>query len=166
MKKQIQQHESGRSMIEMVGVLAIMGLITAAAFALIQSAMTSQRVSKVSDEIDVLASHARALAVECGNFASLPDIEDITLGTTKEPKAVTLPRRILGKKTSEKIFETGDYYLYKDSNSDKKFVIKISPISTDDCEMMKYRAYGDGATADCTVDEESAITSLEITYTK
>lgn len=164
MKKQIQQHESGRSMIEMVGVLAIMGLLTAAAFALIQSAMTSQRVSKVSDEIDMLASHARALAIEGGNFASLPDIEDISL-VGNELKAVTLPRNILGKKTSEKVFEIGDYYLYK-NDTEKKFIIKISPISTDDCEMMKYRAYGDGATADCKVDKEKDVTSLEITYTK
>lgn len=164
MKKQIHKYESGRSMIEMVGVLAIMGLLTAAAFALIQSTMTSQKVAKVSDEIDMLASHARALAAESGNFSSLPDIEDITLGSSQEPKAIILARRILGKKSADKTFETGDYFLYKDG-SEKKFIIEISPISENDCEMMKYRAYGNGATADCSTTDDG-VTSLKITYTK
>ena len=59
MKKQNKKHESGRSMIEMVGVLAVMGLITAAAFVLITSAMRSQKLSRADDDISALAAGVR-----------------------------------------------------------------------------------------------------------
>ena len=56
-----KKQESGRSMIEMVGVLAVMGLITAAAFVLITSAMRSQKLSRVDDDIAALAAGVRLL---------------------------------------------------------------------------------------------------------
>lgn len=78
MKKQTKQvkrvnkkHESGRSMIEMVGVLAVMGLITAAAFVLITSALRSQRMSRIDDDLSAIASGIRLLYANQNNFDAL-----------------------------------------------------------------------------------------------
>ena len=43
--------ESGRSMIEMLGVLAIMGGITVGAIGIISSAMRTQKRSTVNDDV-------------------------------------------------------------------------------------------------------------------
>ena len=56
MKKQSKKPESGRSMIEMVGVLAVMGLISAGAFVLLRSGMSSQKRNRIQDEIGNIAS--------------------------------------------------------------------------------------------------------------
>ena len=56
MKKQNKKHESGRSMVEMVGVLAVMGLITAAAFVLIRSGMASQRRNRAIDDVSTIVA--------------------------------------------------------------------------------------------------------------
>jgi len=74
MKKQNKKHESGRSMIEMVGVLAVMGLITAAAFVLITSAMRSQKLSRADDDISALAAGVRLLynnSADAGGFKGI-----------------------------------------------------------------------------------------------
>ncbi len=80
MKKQIKKQmknkkqESGRSMIEMVGVLAVMGLITAAAFVLITSAMRSQKLSRADDDIAALAAGVRLLynnSADAGGFKGI-----------------------------------------------------------------------------------------------
>jgi len=76
-KKQVRKvnkkHESGRSMIEMVGVLAVMGLITAGAFVLISSAMSSQRISRVDDDVSALVQGVRLLYNSNNNFNGLND---------------------------------------------------------------------------------------------
>ena len=76
-KKQVRKvnkkHESGRSMIEMVGVLAVMGLITAGAFVLISSAMSSQRISRVDDDVSALVQGVRLLYNSNNNFNGLTD---------------------------------------------------------------------------------------------
>ena len=45
------KQESGRSMIEMLGVLAIMGLITVGAIGMIATAMRTQKRSAINDEV-------------------------------------------------------------------------------------------------------------------
>lgn len=161
-----KKYESGRSMIEMVGVLAIMGLLTAAAFALIQSGIKSQKVSKISDEIDMLVSHARALTAEMGNFKSLPLKTDVA--SNRESKPARLAGRIVGMNPrKDKTPIGGMYELYKADEDGEEFVVEINGITDkDDCYMMKYRSYADG-TADCLEpDGDSAFYRLTITYTK
>lgn len=84
MKKQMKnkKQESGRSMIEMVGVLAVMGLITAAAFVLITSAMRSQKLSRADDDIAALAAGVRLLYNNSDNFDGLT-VEKASANTLK-----------------------------------------------------------------------------------
>jgi len=63
--------ESGRSMIEMVGVLAVMGLITATAFILISSAMNNQRMSRANDDVSAIVSGVRTMYATSPDFSNL-----------------------------------------------------------------------------------------------
>lgn len=158
-------NESGRSMIEIIGVLALMGLITAGVFVLIQSGMKSQRISRTADEIDILVSHARALTAEAGNFKSLPSKDATTTGSTRELKSVRLARNILGKTISTKNTPIGgEYMLYRFDDEGTKFVVGIKEIdNSNDCDNMKHRGYLNGV-ADCETENEKA--TLIITYSK
>ena len=74
--KKTRKRESGRSMIEMVGVLAITGLLTAGAFVLITSGMASQKRRRAFDEVQTLAQTVRALTAEAEKFDQLPAAND------------------------------------------------------------------------------------------
>lgn len=56
MKKDLQ---NGRSMIEMLGVLAIIGILTVGGFSLVSKTVTENKINKVIDEISDLARHTR-----------------------------------------------------------------------------------------------------------
>jgi type II secretory pathway pseudopilin PulG len=88
--KKTKKQESGRSMIEMVGVLAVMGLITAAAFVLITSAMKSQKLSNADDQVAAIASGVRLLYANSQYFdglgtASSQVMDTLGYGKTNSP---------------------------------------------------------------------------------
>jgi len=81
-KKVAKKHESGRSMIEMVGVLAIMGLITAAAFVLITSALRSQRLVRIDDDVSAIAAGVRLLYANQPSFDGIATAANATNAMT------------------------------------------------------------------------------------
>ena len=89
-KKVAKKHESGRSMIEMVGVLAIMGLITAAAFVLITSALRSQRLVRIDDDVSAIAAGVRLL------YANQPSFSTVANTTTVDGKTVNTALNLIG----------------------------------------------------------------------
>jgi type II secretory pathway pseudopilin PulG len=56
MKKNLQ---NGRSMIEMLGVLSIIGILTVGGFSLVSKTVAENKTNKVIDEISDLARHTR-----------------------------------------------------------------------------------------------------------
>ena len=55
------QNEQGRSMIEMLGVLAIIGVLTVGGFSLISKVSTTQKANTLIDEVGALANKTHAL---------------------------------------------------------------------------------------------------------
>jgi len=152
--KQIKKQESGRSMVEMVGVLAIMGLITAGAFVLLSSGYASQKRSRATDEIDVIASNVRAMAAQAlkkdVKFATLPAPDD-------DGKAKGLPQAFLDSEDGATPF--GGIYMVYTKDEGQTFTIALADISEKECSAMASRAYSKG-TGECTG------TTVEITFSE
>ena len=146
MTKQITQnkkHESGRSMIEMVGVLALMGLLTAVAFLLIQSGMVSQKVARTADEINTLVGNVRGIAAEKGDFSNLPLCSN---NNAKKLAAAILDPDTVN--TSIKAPIGGTYAVCKETSDLTSFYVYIYSMNADDCSMMEMRSYS-GGVAEC-----------------
>ena len=62
------KQESGRSMIEMLGVLAIMGVITVGAIEMIQLAMNTQKRNTVNEEVLQIVTQVRNIHGEYDAF--------------------------------------------------------------------------------------------------
>ena len=107
MKKQTKKQQSGRSMIEMVGVLAVMGLITAAAFVLINSALSSQRLSRVDDDVSGIVNGVRLL------YNAAPDFTGIDGGSVYDQGKATMVLLGFGGDTDAKRYQNpyGGYYI-------------------------------------------------------
>jgi len=159
MKKQTKQikrtnkkHESGRSMIEMVGVLAVMGLITAGAFVLITSAMRSQKLSRADDDISALAAGVRLLY---NNSAATTGFAGVGSGTEADNATLVA----LGFDNVKPAYGPGSKYIIKEEgctaasgNTPKKcekFSISFDSGDADTCASLKARKWANGGTADC-----------------
>ena len=156
-----QKHESGRSMVEMVGVLAIMGLLTAGAFVLIKSSLVSQRISRITDEIDVLVANARAMTAQSNDFTQFPASDNF------DTDGIALAKSIL-KSDGVSPFG-GQYYLgYKsqagtNDKCKKVLVVGVKSMSDSaDCQMLARRDYADSNFCEAVCNSKS----LEIYFTK
>ncbi|MBO4644674.1 MAG: hypothetical protein J5716_08735, partial [Alphaproteobacteria bacterium] len=74
--KNIYTQESGRSMIEMLGVLAIIGVLSVGGIAGYSQAMSKFKVSKTTDQIQTMVTNIRTLFSSQKNYAGLDTTAD------------------------------------------------------------------------------------------
>ena len=118
----IQEH--GRSMIEMLGVLAIMGIITVGAIKMVSVAMKSSKRSVVGDDIIQIVSGVRTLLAEYEDFSGINNDSIFNvIGIS--------PKNQFG----------GVYRLSVDSNNSKQFIVSIDGLSKSDCEYFTSKAW-------------------------
>ena len=148
--KKTKKQESGRSMIEMVGVLAVMGLITAGAFVLISSAMSSQRISRVDDDVSAIVQGVRLLYNSNNTFSGLTNA------------ALT----VLSFKDVKNPFG-GDYKVQTGDTSstvqkDARFKVIVSGLGTSNAATMQARKWPSGGSAKCgSVDKNGKFTEQD-----
>lgn len=123
-----KNHESGRSMIEMLGVLAIMGVITVAAVQMIGAALRSQKRTTVQDEIAQITTGVRQLL---GDYDDFSGINNNTIFAT------------IG--ISNKNPYGGRYALGANPANPKQFVVSIEGLNTGDCLYFASKAWPDSS---------------------
>ena len=150
------RQESGRSMIEMVGVLAIMGIITAGAFVLISTALNTQKRSRVTDDVTAIVSGVRTLLGEYDDFSN---IDNSTI--------------FAAMSMSNKNPYGGTYEVATDATNPRQFVVSINGLSKADCQGLSMKAWTDsvgynasghresGASANCKDGNDNVVS---ITY--
>ncbi len=146
------RQESGRSMIEMVGVLAIMGMLTATAFALISLGISRQKQSRVADDVVTIVSGVRTLLVDYDDFSN---IDNSTI--------------FAAMSMSDKNPYGGTYELSVNPYNKRQFIVKISGLSKSDCEALVTKAWTDsvgyissehkegGATGNCADGDKNVV---------
>ena len=160
--------ESGRSMIEMVGVLAVTGLITAAAYVLIRTGMSSEKMNSLADEIDILVSNVRVV-VAGGNTCSLPATSEIGTSSTNNGGA-EFARALLKTTSAATRFGGSSYYAVTrsddskcsgSSKTDRGFKIHLVNMPSTVCTTINGLSYA-GGTAVCLSND----TTVTITYSE
>ena len=137
--------ESGRSMIEMLGVLAIMGVITVGAIGMISTAMRTQKLTTVNDEVVQMVTMVRNIHAEYDDFSNMntDTIFSVIGMADKNPYG-------------------GKYALSVDAANPRQFVVTIDGLAQSDCNALVAKAWSDsvgykmtdgkqgGATGSCT----------------
>lgn len=138
------KQESGRSMIEMLGVLAIMGVITVGAIGMISTAMRTQKRNAVNDEVIQIVTGVRQLLGEYDDFSHINN--ETIFGA-------------IGM--SQKNPYGGNYELAANPNNPRQFIVQIGGLSESDCKYFVTKAWSDsvgfqnsggknsGATSNC-----------------
>jgi type II secretory pathway pseudopilin PulG len=147
MKKTNKKQQSGRSMIEMVGVLAVMGLITAGAFVLISSASSSSKRNRAVDDIMEIAAGVRSVYAEHDDFSGGIDGKILTA---------------INK--SDKGPYSGSTYSVAANTDTTKFDVKLTNVPAKDCNGLKIRGFKDATTA-CSVAATATTGTGTVTVT-
>ncbi len=149
--------ESGRSMIEMMGVLAIMGVITVGAIAAISSAMNMQKRNEVNDEVLQMVTQVRQMFSEFDDYSNINNSTIFgAIGmTNKNPYG-------------------GSYEISVNPSNTRQFIISINGLSQSDCEYFITKGWEgsvgyemsnrteSGAVGDC--DNTNGENVVQITY--
>lgn len=126
-------NEAGRSMIEMLGVLAIIGVLSVGGIAGYSKAMNKYRVNKTVDEITQIATNIRTLFGGQRNYASLT--ADVVNGAKLVPEEMytdaSASAMTYANPWSENLTITVTSKTSADSN--KAFTIKSEKIPTEAC---------------------------------
>jgi hypothetical protein len=150
---------SGRSMIEMVGVLAIMGLLTAGAYALIAYSFGIEKNSRVTDNVMSIVTGIREHFGEYDDFSKLSELDDDTVFG-----AIHVNR---------KNPYGGTYEIAVDPSNSRQFIVKINGLNKNECRSLLIKAWTDsvgyntsnhkesGATGNCS---DSGNNVVSITY--
>jgi len=149
--------EYGRSMIEMLGVLAIMGVLTVGAIGLISTAMRTQKRNTVNEEVLQMVTGVRQLLGEYDDFSHIDNSTIFgAIGmSAKNPYG-------------------GTYELAVDPANSRQFIVSIKGLARSDCEYFITKAWSDsvgylssdgkqgGASGNCRLEDGKNI--IKITY--
>ena len=128
-------HEAGRSMIEMLGVLAIIGVLSVGGIAGYSQAMSKYKVSKTTDQVQTMVTNIRTLFAGQRTYAGLTAENAYTMG-------------ILTDETWDGASASNAYggsILLNTANNDHYFVITYNGLSRDACTRISMSDWGDSS---------------------
>ena len=85
----MRNNENGRSMVEMLGVLAIIGVLSAGGLAGYSKAMFKHKLNSTMDQITMLVTNIRTMYGTQGNYNGLTDLSAYKLGIIPETMVAT-----------------------------------------------------------------------------
>ena len=145
MKQQMKENQSGRSMMEMLGVIAIIGILTVGGIAGYSKAMSMWRVSKSADQITYILGHLRMLYRGQKGYNGLDSATSYHIidktksfppemgsdGTYRNPFGGLVSVKSSGKDTYTDIDETTGYYTSYDD--DLAFILTYRGVPRESC---------------------------------
>ena len=87
--KLFKNNQSGRSMIEMLGVLAIIGVLSVGGIAGYSKAMNKYKISKTTDQVSMLIANIRTMFSAQGNYKNLTTNTAIDFGAIPDDMVKT-----------------------------------------------------------------------------
>ncbi|MBQ9270790.1 MAG: hypothetical protein IJ218_00795 [Alphaproteobacteria bacterium] len=147
-------NESGRSMIEMLGVLAIIGVLSVGGLAGYSKAMSKHKINKTIDQITQIVASTRALFAGHSDYASLT--KDDKTNYKLIQKGHLVPEDMLTVDSSGVVNGLENIYAQsvemsnsgkRASDDNKAFVITYKGIPQDSCIELATQDWGAGMSA-------------------
>ena len=139
--------ESGRSMIEMLGVLAIIGVLSVGGIAGYSKAMNKFKTNKVADNVSMLVANIKTLYAQQNTYNGLTSETAVTLGVVPDELVVkTTKNNVTTTKLLNAYNGSVDIHTSDSTASDdeKAFVIAFSGLSREACITLATNDWGSG----------------------
>ena len=141
--------ESGRSMIEMLGVLAIIGVLSVGGIAGYSKAMNKFKTNKVADNVSMLVANIKTLYAQQNTYTGLSNLSAVQMGVVPDElvdsktessgaiTAVSLKNSFNGDVIITSSDSTG-------ANDGKAFIIEFDSLSKEACITLATNDWGSG----------------------
>ena len=150
MKSLYKNEQSGRSMVEMLGVLAIIGVLSIGGISGYSKAMAKYRVNKTLDQISILVMNIRSLFSASYTYEGLTEAVAIQMGI--------IPGDMQDKNDTGKIINAyqGGVFLATGSSggADRSFIVQYAGLTQEACVAI--------ATADWGSQAGSGLVSIKV----
>ena len=139
-------NENGRSMVEMLGVLAIIGVLSVGGIAGYSKAMNKYKINKTTDQVSMLVANIRTLFSSQGNYEGLNNAQAIKFGVVPEDMytaaagsaAVSNIKNAFGGDVT--IAAAGG----RKENDNEAFIIEYAGLSSEACVTIATGDWGSG----------------------
>ena len=141
--------EAGRSMIEMLGVLAIIGVLSVGGIAGYSKAMNKLKTNKISDNVSMLVANIKTLYAQQNTYDGLDNETAVSMGvvpdelvqkTYKQDGTLDATKLMNAFNGAVDIHVSGS----TDSTDKKAFVLAFSGISREACITLATNDWGSG----------------------
>ena len=141
------KEQSGRSMIEMLGVLAIIGVLSVGGIAGDSKAMNKFKTNKVADQVSMLVANIKTMYAQQNTYEGLSNETAISLGV--------VPDELVVKTTKDKVTTTellnsfnGKVFIFASDSTgggdNKAFTIEFNNLSKEACITLATNDWGSG----------------------
>ena len=135
-------NESGRSMIEMLGVLAIIGVLSVGGIAGYSKAMNKFKTNKVSDNVSMLVANIKTLYAQQNTYTDLNNANAVSMGVVPDELVTDATAGTLTNAFNGPVFiNEADSTVADDT---KAFVIEFTQLSREACITLATNDWGSG----------------------
>ena len=137
----IKTNENGRSMIEMLGVLAIIGVLSVGGIAGYSKAMNKFKTNKVADNVSMLVANIKTLYAQQNTYKDLENKTAISMGV--------VPDELGTDATSGTLTDAFSGPVYIDAfgstaDDNKAFILVFTKLSREACISLATNDWGSG----------------------
>ncbi len=138
----MKTNESGRSMIEMLGVLAIIGVLSVGGIAGYSKAMNKFKTNKVADNVSMLVANIKTMYAQQKTYGTLTNADAISLGV--------VPDELIKNRTAGTLKNSfnGEVNIHSSESTtggdNKAFVIFFGGLSKEACITLATNDWGSG----------------------
>ena len=138
----IKTNESGRSMIEMLGVLAIIGVLSVGGIAGYSKAMNKFKTNKVADNVSMMVANIKTLYAQQKTYEDLDNAEAVSMGVIPDELVSDRDAGTLINAFNGAVFVSQSDSTVEDDV--KAFIIEFDSLSKEACITLATNDWGSG----------------------
>ena len=138
----MKTNETGRSMIEMLGVLAIIGVLSVGGIAGYSKAMNKFKTNKVADNVSMIVTNIRTLYAQQKTYEDLDNAEAVSMGVIPDELVSDRDAGTLINAFNGAVFVSQSDSTVEDDG--KAFIIEFDSLSKEACITLATNDWGSG----------------------
>lgn len=137
-------NENGRSMVEMLGVLAIIGVLSVGGIAGYSKAMNKYKINKTTDQISMLVANLRTLFSSQGNYDGLTNAQAKKFGVVPNDMYSDVSGTDITNAFGGNVTIVAAKARDGDASSHEAFIIEYAGLSSEACVTVATGDWGSG----------------------
>ena len=137
-------NENGRSMVEMLGVLAIIGVLSVGGIAGYSKAMNKYKINKTTDQVSMLVANIRTLFSSQGNYAGLDNAKAKKFGVVPNDMYTNVSSSGIKNAFGGQVAILAAKARQGDASSNEAFIIEYGGLSSEACVTIATGDWGSG----------------------